>query len=574
MYYPEHTIGTNIGLFTYLKPLSPTIVDGDNVYSVSNKSTNRAVEGDIVYYEPNDGKAIVIGIHKRNIEKTRIVGVLQITSTKSFGNTNRGLPIYNFIPLSWKYPNFMVPSSVRQKWKEPGPIKNVYIIIEFAEWTTKQKYPLGRCINVLGSIADMSAQELALLHKNQLNVKKYNSRRILDQFKPEPESIDESRIQHCTETILAIDPPGAKDLDDAFHIDEEYIYVHIADPDSLFTKNGELESEIMSRVTSIYAKDTVYNMLPPEFSEKYLSLNTTETKSTVTIVLDHMLNGIKHYISRIKVTKCLTYDDAQLCLNKNTGLGKIITELSNITGKKDTHEMIEKIMISANKYVGETTSKKLTLLRTMDKIPKAEHEGLLEYLKFKNVQGAKYIVYQPNKNLESTHGGLGIDKYVHFTSPIRRYADLLIHRLLKDPDSYQAEELQKIADHINAYNLKVKRYYRDSQTLDLSHKLDQLKPVNTTGYIVDYNVETTNISVYLPAYDIEYRYALISDNLADIIHVTHESDYLEITNVHKQETYKVEKFTELDVLLSVNPESVRLNKRITMRLDGFSEIFF
>ena len=573
MYYQEHKKGSDIGLFTYVKPLSPTIIDGDNVYSVSNKSTNRAMEGDYVYYELDSDKAIVIGIHQRNIEKQRIVGVLQITSTKSFGNTNRGLPIYNFVPLSWKYPNFMVPSSVRQKWKDPGPIKNVYIIIEFAEWTTKQKYPLGRCITVLGSINDNATQELALLHKNQIYIKKYSTKKIMEQFQPSIEEA-EFRIQHCTENILAIDPPGAKDLDDAFHIDGEYVYVHIADPDSIFTKDGSLEQEIMNRVTSIYAKNMVYNMLPSEFSEKYLSLNTTENKAAITIVLDHRLNGIKHYVSRIKVKKCLTYDDAQLCLNKDTDLGRIITKLSEITGKTDTHEMVEQIMIAANRYVGETTSQNLTLLRTMDKIPEAEHKGLLEYLKFKNVQGAKYTVYQPGKDLDSTHGGLGVDKYVHFTSPIRRYADLIIHRLLKDSNAYQADELQEIADHINSYNIKVKRYYRDSQTLDLSHKLDQSKPVNTTGYIVDYNVETTNISVYLPEYDIEYRYPLISDNLADIISVVHEPNLLEITNNHKQETYKVEKFTELDVVLSVNPESIRLNKRITMRLDGFSEIFF
>ena len=44
------------------------------------------------------------------------------------------------------------------------------------------------------------------------------------------------------------------------------------------------------------------------------------------------------------------------------------------------------------------------------------------------LRSMKYARYHPNPGL---HFGLGIEKYTHFTSPIRRYADLVVHRILK-----------------------------------------------------------------------------------------------------------------------------------------------
>ena len=80
-------------------------------------------------------------------------------------------------------------------------------------------------------------------------------------------------------------------------------------------------------------------------------------------------------------------------------------------------------------------------------------------------------LYQPE---EPGHYGLALDRYTHFTSPIRRYPDLLVHRAINsvlDPKSvssrsYGIKELRKIGEHCSLTEQRA-----DDATRDVSKYL-------------------------------------------------------------------------------------------------------
>ena len=65
------------------------------------------------------------------------------------------------------------------------------------------------------------------------------------------------------------------------------------------------------------------------------------------------------------------------------------------------------------------------------------------------------------------HYGLAKPKYTHFTSPIRRYADLVVHRSLFDKVELQVGIAKQIADHISTTEKNSSDAERDSKEVKL-----------------------------------------------------------------------------------------------------------
>ena len=65
------------------------------------------------------------------------------------------------------------------------------------------------------------------------------------------------------------------------------------------------------------------------------------------------------------------------------------------------------------------------------------------------------------------HYGLAKKKYTHFTSPIRRYADLIVHRALFDKDAVKGAALKEVAEHISLTERNSADAERDSKDVKL-----------------------------------------------------------------------------------------------------------
>lgn len=117
----------------------------------------------------------------------------------------------------------------------------------------------------------------------------------------------------------------------------------------------------------------------------------------------------------------------------------------------------------------------------MTKIEGSKEQNLLTTLAVRSMAKAIYTTKQ------SSHYGLAFDYYTHFTSPIRRYPDVLVHRLLQyyldGGSKINTEHYEKLADHASQMERRAAEAERASIKYKQAEYLENQIGVEFTGIV-------------------------------------------------------------------------------------------
>ncbi|MBN9347622.1 MAG: ribonuclease R [Devosia sp.] len=318
--------------------------------------------------------------------------------------------------------------------------------------------------------------------------------------------------------LITIDPPDAKDHDDAVHAEPDtdpknagghIVIVAIADVAAYVRPGTALDREAYLRGNSVYFPDRVVPMLPERISNDLCSLKEGVNRPSIAVrmVIDAEGRKKSHSFHRIVFRSAakLSYQQAQAAIDGRPDdktaplLGPILNPLwaayrtmarardkrgpldldlperkiildksgmvadIHVPERLEAMRLIEEMMIAANVAAAETLEKRKTALlyRVHDTPSREKLTALREFLTSLDLSFGKAEAVRPvdfnrilakarqDNKIEQVsemvlrsqaqaeyahenygHFGLNLDRYAHFTSPIRRYADLIVHRAL------------------------------------------------------------------------------------------------------------------------------------------------
>jgi len=352
------------------------------------------------------------------------------------------------------------------------------VVIRFKGWNQHQPYPWGELEEIIGPAGEHETEMRALALsqgfrsdfppgvQTEAKYLEEHGRQMLKDGADEGIAAGTRKDFRGT-TTFTIDPFDAKDFDDALSVktlpNGNYeIGVHIADVSHFVRPGTQIDNEARKRATSVYLVDRTIPMLPHILSTDLCSLNPNEDRLSMSAVFE--LDKEAGIVSRwfgptvIHSDKRFTYEEAQEVLTTQNGI--MLEELNilkmladKIRARRvargaiafDTPEV--KVILDENgKPVDIVAKERIDTMLVIEDFMLLANEAVAEFLSTEVKKTKTQSIYRvhdkPDAALRSMakavyttknagHFGLAFEFYTHFTSPIRRYPDLLIHRLVK-----------------------------------------------------------------------------------------------------------------------------------------------
>ncbi len=212
---------------------------------------------------------------------------------------------------------------------------------------------------------------------------------------------------------------------------------------------GDLAEDILllNKIAEIYRKKRMregsFNFISPEVKFNLdengvpVSITIKQTKQSNMLVEEFMLLANKLVAQQIAVPK-------------SGSVKPFVYRIHDLPDQEKIVEFSRFVKTLGYSFDPNATSKSIGFQNLLDQVKGKEEEVLINELAIRSMAKA---VYSPDN---IGHYGLGFKYYSHFTSPIRRYSDLIVHRLLfnyqnlKSGEIYSLAQLEEICDHISA----------------------------------------------------------------------------------------------------------------------------
>lgn len=296
--------------------------------------------------------------------------------------------------------------------------------------------------------------------------------------------------------VFTIDGPLTRDFDDALNVeiqgDEVHLGIHIADVASAIARDSILDREASQRGSSLYLPCLQVPMLPHDLSQDFLSLKQDCDRGALSLLCRFDKNGnlldFRFTPSLIRVRRRLDYDHVDSCYLEDENLstlyrfsrilhqrrldgGAMVLSLPEIAVQINSDSMIDLVMVEQNTPARMMVAEAMILYNWLAARFCRDREIPILYrgqeppgdrLSVDETNYAYFVFKQRRKisplmidTRPRPHSGLGLDVYTNVSSPIRRYADLVIQRqvrnaLLEKSPAYNTEDLEKIRMSLGA----------------------------------------------------------------------------------------------------------------------------